>query len=690
MRGWVSDAQYDGILEDFLADTPPDLLWPLSVHTYAGMRRDSTVSAVLSGYGLQIRRASWQLDGRACDPALTQLVSDDMDLPIVGSDTHGAARTRGVSWSDHLRWALSSLCFGHAGAELGADTSTGQARLVVLAERPQATITQIHADPRSGAFLGVTQDAARSDGKPQIPARQMAWYCHEREAAGWQGTSLLKSSWVPYLIKREMIRVNATSNRRWGAGVPVMEALPGTSPTPTQMQEAERLAAAARAGDQAGAATPPGFQLKIVGLSGAVPDTLGFLAWLDRQITRGALMPHLELGQGESGGARALGEAFIGSWTLALEAIGEQIASDATRQVAARIVAWNRGEDEPVPRVVVSGVGSRREVTAEALHLMLTSGALSADPGLEAWVRREYRLPEREGMAKPAPSVQGNTVAAAQKRKPRAKKQATGQLSFPIAAAARDLTADEQASGADFDQIRQQHDDATAALVATVLPLLVPIVAALVANVGSAVATGSLASLGSLSTPLADVDALAGAIDAAMVVLADDSARAATGELATIGVNAGPGVADEITLTGQAAATAQLIANSLANSATRTALLHAGPNADGVAVEAAVQAELDALTSIEPSTGGFIVQHLAAVLHAAQASGRMATFATVEGRVTLVAGERNDPSSCKPCLDVDGKHFETFAEAAAAYPAGHYVGCLGQSRCRGHLYALPA
>ncbi len=400
--GRVSEFEYGTLLDDWFADTPTELVYPLNIQTYSAMRRDSSVAAIQQGYTLQLRRAQWQLDGRGCDPAVTQMVADDMGLPILGDDMPGAARTRGVSWSEHLRVALSqALTFGHSGFALGADVSSGEARLNVLAERPPWTINEIHVDPITGAFLGVTQDGFSSANTPQIPARNMAWYCLDREGANWAGRSMYYSAWLPWLIKREMIRVHASSNRRWGAGVPVMEALPGTNPGQAEMQAAAAMASAARAGEQAGAASPPGFQLKILGLSGAVPDTLKFVEWLDRQITRASLMSHLELGQGSSGGAYALGAAFIDSWVLALETLGESIADTATRQVAARIVGWNRGEDEPCPQVTVAGVGSRREITAEALQLLLTSGALTAEPALEAWVRKEYRLPE----ATPAPVV---------------------------------------------------------------------------------------------------------------------------------------------------------------------------------------------------------------------------------------------------------------------------------------------
>ncbi|MFY1595478.1 phage portal protein family protein [Micromonospora sp. WMMD737] len=402
--GMVDDGQYGTIVADVYEHIPA-LLYPASVPVYAEMRTDPRLTAIIDGYALQIRRAQWQLDGAGCRPEVTQFVADCLGLNVVGDDHAGSARRRGVSWNDHLRSALLSQVWGHYAFEMEAEIDAdGRARLAVLAERIPATITAIHADPKTGRLLGIDQQITYRHASPQIPAGRLVFYSRSREGASWQGRSLLRPAYAPWLIKKEMVRVSAISNRRWGAGVPVAEALPGTNPSPAQMAEAQRLVSAARAGDQAGAATPPGFTMRIVGLSGSVPDTVGFTRFLNQEMAGSVLMPHLDLGSTETG-SRALGQTFLESWTLALESEAEAIADTATRQVCVPIVDWNWGEDEPAPRVVVSGVGSRREITAESLQLLLNSGALAADPKLEAWVRREYRLPERDPNApRPLPA----------------------------------------------------------------------------------------------------------------------------------------------------------------------------------------------------------------------------------------------------------------------------------------------
>lgn len=393
--GTVDDTYlWGGILADVLEHVP-ELAWPTSIETYSHMRRDPALTAVIDGYSLQLRRAQWQLDGRGCRDEVVKLVADDLGLPVADAEEEPTgARTRGLSWNEHLRAALLSLVYGHMPFEIAAEFREGKARLTTVAERMPHTIEQIHIDVNTGELKGITQRLGKHLGVPEISAKNMVWYAHNREGISWQGTSLLRPAYGSWLFKREMIRAHAIANRRWSAGVPTMEALPGTVATTAQMEQAQRMASAARAGDQAGVAVPPGFRFVIAGVTGSLPDTLGFIKWLDQQMSRAVLMGHLDLGQTETG-SRALGQSFIEYLVLSLEAIAEHIADVATRQMVARLVAWNWGEDEPVPLIRAAGVGSRRDVTAESLQMLMASGALSSDPGLEEWIRKEYRLPER-------------------------------------------------------------------------------------------------------------------------------------------------------------------------------------------------------------------------------------------------------------------------------------------------------
>jgi hypothetical protein len=388
-----------GYQSDFLAhgwgqafadqlETVDALIWPESMRTYAKMRNDPQLQAVLNAYCLPIRQAPWHLDGRGCRDEVTQLVADDLGLPILGADEHpGPARRRGVHWEEHLRLALLHLVYGFMPFVQRYDILDGKARLAELSERMPHTVDRIDTDD-SGRISGVLQFGE----KAPIRGHHFVWYVREREGTAWQGRSMLRAAFGPWLLKHEMWRVLATSNRRFGMGVPNVEA--PANATAAQILQAEALAQQIRVGDQGGAGLPHGFKLNLTGLTGSTPDTLQFIRYLDQQMAQMALVSVLNL-DASPNGSRALGETFINMLLTSLRAVGRDMADTATR-LAVQMVDYNWGVDEPAPRVVCGDVGARPESTAEAVTLLLNAGAVGPDPALEAWARQRWQLPERE------------------------------------------------------------------------------------------------------------------------------------------------------------------------------------------------------------------------------------------------------------------------------------------------------
>src|SRR3954452_21863705 len=107
--GYVDDGVWFSRLYTDLVEYVPDLVWPTSVATYNQMRRDPALTAILAAYTLPLRRATGNVDPTGCRPEVAQLVADDLGLPVAGMDTPAGARTRGLSWREHLRMALLHL-----------------------------------------------------------------------------------------------------------------------------------------------------------------------------------------------------------------------------------------------------------------------------------------------------------------------------------------------------------------------------------------------------------------------------------------------------------------------------------------------------------------------------------------------------------------------------------------------------
>ncbi|MFC9973555.1 hypothetical protein ACFVH6_21940 [Spirillospora sp. NPDC127200] len=708
----------------------PDLAWPNSVAMYSRMRHDPRLTAIIKAYSLPIRRATWAIDPAGCRDEVVQVVADDLGLPILGADpAPTGARRRGVSWGGHLRTALLSLTYGFMPFERRYEIRNQRARLANLGERMPWTIGAINLN-RDGTIESVQQNLV---GSSTIPANRLVWYAHDREGATWTGRSLLRAAYGPWLLKHEMWRVHATSIRRFGMGIPSVEAPAGA--TPAQVQEAQRLASAMRVGDTSGVGLPPGFKLSITGMTGSVPDVVEYIHYLDQQMSTMALAGWLDLGQTQTG-SRALGDSFIDQFLLSLRALADEIADTATsgqpglNGVVTNLVDLNWGEDEPAPRIVCTDVGEDRSLTVEAINGLLASGALHADDDLEAWLRGTYRLPPRklddvataersyaydldygiltvderraqinlpplpngagqnlptpsnlryappdEETAPEAPQIQAaarrrTTKAANRRRQVRAAGNTT--------AGHRQLTTIEAASGMDPDAVQGVWQTALDKLLELWASFSGKQRAELIEQIQAAVGDDNLEALGDLDVDSDDAgEALAGVL----AEVAQESAEMVVAEAATQGVAITGAISIALDrLAELARAVARIIANGLAAAAGREALRVWTPGRDATQVAEMVDNHLDSLTD------SYLREQLGGALSAAQNSGRIAAFEQGPA-ATYWASEILDQSTCLACSEIDGQQFEDLAEAGEAYASGGFVGCEGRLRCRGVIVA---
>lgn len=643
--------------------------------------------------------------------------------PSVPPNRTWLARRRGTVY-------FTGNCF-----ERRYEIRNGQARLVNLGERMPWTIGEIDLNP-DGTIKQVKQEYGVAKA---MPANRLVWYAHEREGATWTGRSLLRPAYGPWLLKHELWRVNGTGIRRFAMGVPNVEAPAGA--TPAQVQEAQRLASSMRVGDTAGVGLPSGFKLNITGMTGSAPDAMEMIRYLDQQMSTFALAGFLDLGQTETG-SRALGESFVDLFMLSLQAVADGLADVATSGqpgmtgAVTDLVDMNWGEDEPAPRIVCTDVGKRHDLAADALTGLITAGAITADPDLEAWLRQSYRMPpraqedaasgrsyeydldfgiltinERRAQIGLPPVADGDKIAEpsnlrvappAPASAPAAPASGGGAGAAPTSAAARprsprrrrtprdvraagdedaghrQLTTIEAASGFDPNEIQAANQTALDDLIEAWAAIQTATLAALIAQVSAAVAAGETATLAALEVDTAPAAAV---LAPALIAMAGAGAGQVVAEAAAQGVKLTKPDLDEDALTTLADTIAALMGSATADAAGREALRVWTPGASGDDVAALVQTHMESLTDAWPR------EQLGGALWAAQAHGRWAAIDSAPD-AKWIASEVLDRNTCEPCREIDGHEFESKAAAGAAYGSGGYIECLGRERCRGVLLAI--
>lgn len=387
-------------------ETNADLLWPRSVQTYTRMARDdSRISSILQAIALPIRLTSWHIDPNGASDEVAQLVADDLGLPILGGDNPNV-RTKGrFSWGVHLQQALTYLQFGHSIFETVYRVEGGRVRLARLSPRPQSTIAWWNV-ARDGRLVSVeqwpaglyatpgTSVASPAGGRQAIRGDRLLVYVRDPDPGVWQGNSILRPAYKNYVLKDELLRIEAAAARRHGIGVPAAWAPPEESHDPERVAEYQKAASAYQGGSSAGIGLPAEARFEILGPTGAPMDPRRAIEYHDHQMALVALAHFLNLDG--KGGSYALASVQEDTFTQSVGAVADHVRETAQAHIVDALVDWNWGEDEPAPRLVFDAIGSRQDATASAMQQLVNAGILTPDTRLERFVRQMTGLPEAD------------------------------------------------------------------------------------------------------------------------------------------------------------------------------------------------------------------------------------------------------------------------------------------------------
>lgn len=394
-----------------LTEQVPDLRWPMSLVTYSRMpREDARCWSLLSAIGLPIRRTAWRIDPNGAEDAVVKHISEDLGLPIKGDNGGDKPIPRQrdrFSWKSHLRDALSCLRYGYAVFEqvYRYDERDGKFHLRKLAPRPQFTIRSFNVD-RDGGLVSIVQDdmvnGQLSPGKVNlIDVSRLVVYRNEPEPGVWIGTSLLRPSYKHWLLKDELMRIEAAAARRNGIGVPVATTNEKDASSSTKLAEYEQIASRFRGGMSAGAALPYGAKLEILGVQGNLPDLRMAIEYHDKQIALAGLAHFLNL---DRGGSYALASVQADVFVQSVQAIAEDIADITNQHVIEDLLDSNYSIDVGCPKLVCDEIGSRQDATASALALLVQAGLLDPDAALKAFIRQQLGAPALDPNYKPEPA----------------------------------------------------------------------------------------------------------------------------------------------------------------------------------------------------------------------------------------------------------------------------------------------
>ena len=635
----------------------PALQWPNSVTTYQRMLNDAQINSLYLGATLPIRSYRWYIDPNGSSAAAR--IARDYNLPL-GSDAAEFYRRRSTnrfSFVKHLEDALRALVYGHyyfeQVGEIGAD---GGWHLVKLGVRAPRTISEIKTTAQ-GDLDYIRQLAGPLT--PPIPGDRLATYVWDREGANWVGRSMLRAIYRNHVVKDRVLRVGAINIERAG-GIPYIEAPDGA--TGPQMRDLDRLAREFRVGEGAGAALPHGAQLKFASAAGG-DGAINYIKLQNEEMARSWLQMFQVLGQTQTG-SYALGQSMIDYFGLAQETIAHWVC-DEFNALIERDVDWNEGPDEEYAPLLAFDTSHAPNPESGLAAALNHPDGLQVNPSgdVAAWIGA------KTSRRRSAPARDGQRVAAG------VEVGASSPIPLPSRPLRRQPYEHEIRASVDYAAIDSTYNGARDLLIQEVRQLQAHQFDEIHDNI---VEIGDdLEKLAELEVTPIHADVIAARLEQA----ADIAIGQAVAEANRQGVEVPRQTVSDLkaALLRRAEATDRLLANNLAQTASRNALRLTGGGLDSTAVADEVRTYLRGLT------GSYLQDILGGAVQQAMNAGRKIVFQRDGQPGDIYASELLDSNTCGPCTDIDGTPYNSVDDAEMDYPTGGYMDCEGRERCRGTL-----
>jgi hypothetical protein len=416
----VGDAFFSWLVADPF-EKVADLAYPQSVAMFTQMENDdSRIGSLLGVTAKPILKTPKRIDPNGAPDEVAEFVSRNLNLPLVGEDKvrkSGRRRDR-FSYEQHLAEVVSPTnLYGHAICEqVYRREDDGKFWIRKLAPRPQWTIQKFNV-AADGGLESVTQKAPASTGRvvygiepADIPTNRLVVYTREMRPGQWWGKSLIRSAYKHWVLKNQLMRVQAAAAQRNGMGVPVGIA---GSDDPDEIDAMKALASAYQVGMGSGVGLSNEQDLKLLGVQGTLVDIQSMLVFHDKMMALEPMAHFLNL---DRGGSYALATVQQDPFTLAENALLQHFIRIGNEHIVEDLVDINFGADVSAPLIVADEIGAEQEATAAGLKMFVDAGLLSPDVLVEQTLRQRLGLPAKpqgEPQAEPTPAAQPPAVPIA-------------------------------------------------------------------------------------------------------------------------------------------------------------------------------------------------------------------------------------------------------------------------------------
>ena len=301
-----------------------------------------------------------------------------------------------MPWAEVLSQMLTYLDYGfYVGEKVYYyDKKTKKLRLKKIAQRLQSTIWKWNVED-DGGIISVTQQTQGTDGMTEtneMGIDRLVVLTFQKEAANWEGQSILRSAYGSYYMKDKLIRIDAMAHERHGMGIPKIKV--PASATGADYKTCRGILENLRSHEKGYVLEPEGFDFSMVEFKTNMRDPLPSINYHDQRIAGAVLGNFLSLGAAQSG-SRALGDTQGGFFLAALQAYTTYICDIVNRHIIRQLVDINYGPQERYPELRATPTGGQDiEKMAKALMMMTQNDLLYIDKTVVEQLHRFLGLPQ--------------------------------------------------------------------------------------------------------------------------------------------------------------------------------------------------------------------------------------------------------------------------------------------------------
>jgi SPP1 gp7 family putative phage head morphogenesis protein len=391
--GYTGTTVYGGYVQE---ESLTELQGLQAVETWDEMRRgDGQIKMILSAIKNPVRSAKFSYSPKEDDDKSAK-IADFLNYVLFSGEF--------FSFQEFLTEALTYLDFGfsvheyffkaHKDKEFGSYHTIGG-----LGFRKQATIARWLIDPITGLY-GVEQTAYGDTVKNGIntviiPKDRVIILSNDKEGDNYEGISILRPCYGPWFRKNLDLKLKSIGNEKASIGIPCGK-YPKGQESSDQRAKFEAMLSNFAIHESSYLMYPDGYEIDVKKIDFDAQKLISSIQYEDSQMAKSMLLQFLELGQGGTGGAYALGADQSDIAMSSFQYIGEYIAAKLN-DIARKLVEINFGSLENMPYFTVSGINNKAgSELANVLKTMIDARVIRPDDTLESYIRDNYNMPQAE------------------------------------------------------------------------------------------------------------------------------------------------------------------------------------------------------------------------------------------------------------------------------------------------------